>query len=242
MYFVYLDKVQLPIAPPKLTMSINGQNETLNLIDSTEINVLKKAGLTEITFDARFPAYEYHFASYQDGFQPISYYLDVLEKLKQDRKSFQFIVSRNMDRSLVISDDSNFSTNLTVSLEDYKIVEDAEDGFDCVVSITLRQYMKYGTKKVTFKKKKKTQTTSKKKVTVKKKRASKEKKETKYTVKSGDCLWNLAKKFYGDSTKWKKIYNENKKVIENTAKKYGRASSSNGWWIYPGTVLTIPAD
>lgn len=62
----------------------------------------------------------------------------------------------------------------------------------------------------------------------------------KYTVKKGDCLWNIAKKFYKDATKWKKIYNANKSIIESTARKYGKKSSSNGYWIYPGTCLQIP--
>ena len=31
-----------------------------------------------------------------------------------------------------------------------------------------------------------------------------------------------------------------KAAIEAAAKKYGRSSSSNGWWIYPGTVLKLP--
>lgn len=66
------------------------------------------------------------------------------------------------------------------------------------------------------------------------------KSSSKYTVKKGDCLWNIAKKFYKDPTKWKKIYNANKTVIENTAKKRGYKSSSNGKWIFPGTVLSIP--
>ena len=61
-----------------------------------------------------------------------------------------------------------------------------------------------------------------------------------YTVKKGDCLWHISRKFYGSGAKWKKIYNANKKVIEETAKKYGKKSSSNGHWIYPGTKLIIP--
>ena len=63
-----------------------------------------------------------------------------------------------------------------------------------------------------------------------------------YTVKKGDCLWNIAKAEYGDGSKYTVIYNANKKVIEDTANKYRNGKgSSNGHWIYPGTKLTIPS-
>lgn len=61
-----------------------------------------------------------------------------------------------------------------------------------------------------------------------------------YVIKSGDTLWAIATKFYGTGTKWSDIYNANKDIIEATAKKYGRKSSDNGHWIYPGVTLTIP--
>lgn len=62
----------------------------------------------------------------------------------------------------------------------------------------------------------------------------------KYTIKSGDTLWGIAKKFYKKGSKWKTIYKANKTIIEKAAKKHGRKSSSNGHWIYPGTVIKIP--
>lgn len=62
-----------------------------------------------------------------------------------------------------------------------------------------------------------------------------------YTIKSGDTLWSIAKAHYGDGTKWQTIYNANKEIIEKTAKQYGKSSSQNGHWIYPGVKLTIPA-
>lgn len=63
-----------------------------------------------------------------------------------------------------------------------------------------------------------------------------------YTVVSGDNLWKIARKFYGGSgADWQRIYDANKDLIESTARKYGKANSDMGWWIYPGTVLTIPA-
>lgn len=51
-----------------------------------------------------------------------------------------------------------------------------------------------------------------------------------YTVKKGDNLWNLAKKYYGDGSQWRKIYDANKDVI-----------GGNPNLIYPGQQYTIPA-
>ena len=61
-----------------------------------------------------------------------------------------------------------------------------------------------------------------------------------YTVVSGDTLWGIAKRFYGSGSKYHIIYDANASVIESTAKAHGKANSSNGHWIWPGTVLTIP--
>ena len=50
-----------------------------------------------------------------------------------------------------------------------------------------------------------------------------------YTVKSGDCLWNIAKKQLGNGADYTKIYNLNKDKIKNPN------------LIYPGQVLTLPS-
>lgn len=49
-----------------------------------------------------------------------------------------------------------------------------------------------------------------------------------YTVKRGDCLWNIAKKFYGKGSAYTKIYDANTNQIANPN------------LIYPGQVFVIP--
>lgn len=61
-----------------------------------------------------------------------------------------------------------------------------------------------------------------------------------HTVKSGNTLWAIAQKYLGSGAKYRTIYELNKTIIEETAKKHGKSSSNGGHWIYPGTVLQIP--
>ena len=68
----------------------------------------------------------------------------------------------------------------------------------------------------------------------------KEKKDT-YTVKNGDSLWGIARTELGDGGRFREIYTLNADTIEAEAKKRGRSSSSEGHWIYPGSVLRLPS-
>lgn len=53
--------------------------------------------------------------------------------------------------------------------------------------------------------------------------------ERSYTVVSGDCLYNIAKAQYGDSSRWKEIYEANKDKVKMP-----------GYVIYPGQTFVIP--
>ena len=148
--------------------------------------------------------------------------MSTFEKLMTERTPFQFIVSRVSPSGRLLYD-----TNMKVSLENYTVTEDATKGPDVTVSITLKQYIDYATKTVTVTK----PATTESKPTIKeeKKRETSSKPTTKsYTVKKGDCLWNIAKKYYGNGAQYTKIYNANKGKIQNPN------------LIYPGQVLTIP--
>jgi len=222
-YDFYLDSMLLPVAPSKLSISIDNKNKTMVLINEGEINVLKKAGLTDISFTALLPQTKYPFAVYKNGFQKADAFLDKLEQLKTSQKPFQFIVSRTYPNGKLL-----FDTNIKVSLEDYKIIEDSKNGFDVNVEIKLKQYRDYGTKTVNV-----TIKQDKPVATVQNTRPAESSPAPKvtaksYTVAKGDTLWAIAKKYYGDGSKYTKIFEANTGILKNPN------------LIYVGQVMTIP--
>ena len=142
-YDFYLKKCLLPVTPQKLEIKINNANDTVTLINEGEINILKTAALTDIEFECEIPQVKQPYAVYKSGFQGASYFLAYFEELKTSEQPFQFLVSRTMPNGKVL-----FSTNIKVSMEDYKITEDAKNGFDLKVKISLKQYREYSTKTV----------------------------------------------------------------------------------------------
>ena len=165
-YMFYLKKCLLPVTPEKVTTTINGNNKTVTLISEGEVNILKKAKLTDIEFTCLIPNVKYPFGIYKNGFQKASYFLTYFEDLKNSKQPFQFIITRAFPNGK-----SLYDTNMKVSLEDYKIEESADEGFDCKVTIKLKQWREYGTKtvKITIK----NPTLSKKTVTLKKGKTAK---------------------------------------------------------------------
>lgn len=233
---MYIEKVLFPVTPGKMTIKVNNQNKTITLIDEGEVNLIKTPGLSDISIDELLlPTIQsYPFATYRDdNFKDAKYYLDKLESWKKKKKPVTFALTRctpDVRKSL-------WNTGFDVTIEDYEIVEDADEyGMDVCVKLSMKQYRHWGAKKLVIKNSKKR---SSKKKTVTKKKARKTKETAKsYTVKKGDTLMNIAKKQLNDSSKWKSIYKLNKKTIDSAAKKRGKPG--NGHWIFPGTKLKLP--
>ena len=222
-YYFYLGNVLLPIPPSKLELKISNNNKTYDLINYSQINVLKNPGLSSLEFEVVLPNTKYPFAMYKNNFQNAKYYLGVLENLKVNRSAFQFIVVRKFPNGKDI-----FNTNIKVALEEDTITDTTEEGFDTKVKIKLKQYKEYSTKKVQVTIKQYRPPAVTRTVTTNNTAVAKPSGQN-YTVKRGECLWNIAKRFYGNGAKYTTIYNANRSKIRNPN------------LIYPGQVLWIPS-
>ena len=219
-YELYMGNILCPVTPSKIQMKIKNQNKTMNLANGEEVNILKSAGLTEISYDLLLPNVKYNFAVYKSGFVGAEYFLNEFEKMKVEKKVFVFKVLRTLPSGKALFNTGD-NDNMMVSLEDYTIKEDAKQGFDIVVSIKLKQFKHYGTKIV-----KVIDGTASVEQTRETTNAPSAKT---HKVVAGDTLWNIAKKYYGNGAKYTAIYEANKNIF-----------GGNPNLIYPGQVLTLP--
>lgn len=214
-YEVYIDDMLLPIPPQKIPIKYPGQNETATLINGEEINITRPPGLAEISIDVVIPQMDYPCASWDGSVEDAEEFISRLQDLKESGDTFEFIVIRD-----------SFDTNMDVTLEDYNVSDDVKEGLDLVVSLTMKEARHYGTKIMNF-------------VIVPEQpipaaaspepeRPAAQPQVKTYTVKSGDCLWNIAKKQLGDGNRWKEIHNLNLDKI------------SNPNLIHAGLVLVMP--
>ena len=212
-------KLRIPVLPTDpITLSMTGSYQEHDILNLGKVTVPNGKELKELSFSSFFPGEQLKDYDFIRGdWQKPSTYDNVLTYWLENGSDVTVLVtgtSINMNMRI-----SKYETQLTGAFGSMNYA---------LTFFTARDPI------ITSKK------SSDKKTTTTSGTARTSKTSKTYTVKSGDCLWNIAKKFYGNGSKWTTIYNANKSTIEARAKKAGKKSSNNGSLIYPGTVLTIP--
>lgn len=200
------NKFRLPVNPSDFFMSVTHKNTVVNVHSLGDINLIGKTGLTEGMFSSIFPAKEYNFSYNSDLKNPYDY-IALLENWRLAGEPIRLIIT-------------NTTVNMEVTIESLSYGEQDSTG-DVYYTIGLKEYKKITVKKANTIQSFSVQSTR----TVQSANANSGKN---YTVVSGDSLWKIAKKFYGNGAQYNKIYEANKNVIKNPNA------------IYPKQVLTIP--
>ena len=210
-------EIRFPILPEKIPYK-SGDTEfvTYDIMNRGEVAVPTGVGLARIGWEADFPGEgRQNDPAIRGTWKAPKYFHDILEDWKAKGTLLTVIVT-------------GYPFNFDVDISTYQADPSGPFG-DMPYSIELQEHRDIVIKT----EKAKTDNPDSKRPT---------KENATYTIKIGDSLWKIAEmpEHYGDGSKWKKIYDANKDIIEKTAKKYGKSSSNNGWWIYPGVTLSIP--
>lgn len=205
------EKIQLPVLPELFQVKNGSNDESVNVTGLGEIIIMQSRPALQFSFSSFFPATKFPGLQVDSITKPLTL-IEKINTWKASKKPIHFIATA-----------CNVDIYARVVSFDYH--EAGGDPGTYQYTITLKEYREITVRQV--------------KVDIPKATATVQKSEPRvdntvtpqtYTVKSGDCLWNIAKKLLGSGSKYTQIYNANKGVI-----------GGNPNLIYPGQVLTIPA-
>lgn len=199
----FAEKLQLPVPPAEFSMTTGNFNETINITDLGDINQIGGEALAEVEISSFFPVRPapYTTPSVPDPYKAV----EQIEKWRKSKKPIRLIITGT-------------SVNLACAIESFTWGERGGSR-DVDYSLKLKEYRFIQVKQVG-----QAQQSAP---------AASERPDTKepaqnYSVKSGDSLYMIAKRQYGDGNRWKEIYEKNKSVI-----------GSNPNLIKPGQVLQL---
>lgn len=204
------EKIQLPVLPESFQIKDGSSNDSLDITGLGEIIIMQSRPALQFSFSSFFPAATFPGVQVESLTKPLTL-VEKIREWKASKKPVHLIATA-------------CGVDLYASIENFDCSEEGGDPGTYQYSISLKEYREITVRQVKV-------NIPKAKATVKKTkpRVDNTVKPRTYTVKSGDCLWNIAKKYYGNGAQYTKIYNANRGVI-----------GGNPNLIYPGQVLTIP--
>lgn len=205
------EKVRLPVLPESFKLSTGSKDQSVDIAGLGEILIAQDRPAMEYSFSSFLPSAAFPGMAFSHIYEPKGI-RDKLIRWKNSKKPVHLIVT-------------GVGVDCYCRITKFEATEQGGDVGTVHYSISLKEYREPKVRQV-----KVNTTTGTASVSKDSARTDNTTTPQTYTVKKGDCLWNIAKKFYGNGAKYTVIYNANKSVI-----------GGNPNLIYAGQVLTIPA-
>lgn len=190
------DTFYFPVNPFGITVNGTKKYDTADIVDLGEFDISDKGKkIKELNFETILPKEYDTYCRYINIPAP-SEAVKKLEKWMEQQEPLRLIIT-------------DFDFNDLVIMSSLNQEEKAGETGDRYISLNFRIWR--GIKIETISTKATTITV--KTVPLKNNRPTTKAVPKIHVVKYGDCLWNLAKKYYGNGAKWTEIYNKNKAVI-----------------------------
>lgn len=207
-YNAEAEKLRIPILPEKFTISIGSNNSSVDVVGLGEVVIKQARPAFQFSFDSFFPKSPFPGVSVESLTDPLQC-VAVLKKWQEGDKPVHLILT-------------DVGIDVYCTIESFTYYEQGGAVGTIYYSITFKEYREVTVRQVKIE-------SAQAKVENTATRVDNTIQPKTYTVKQGDCLWNIAKQIYGSGSKYTLIYNANKGVIGGDPN-----------LIYPGQVLTIP--
>lgn len=184
---IYIGELRLPVTPAGIDSERGNRNDTIDLLNGEQYNIIKKPGLKEWEFDILLPHEKIPAATYFIEPQKV---IDKLEEYRDEEEKIKFVVIRHTEglQSSAIN---------TATVEEVGESENTENGRDIKVHVRIKEYNPLKTEKLTVKENEGGTLEAKSETITE----STEKKEKSYTIKEGDTAAIVAQKIYKDTSK-----------------------------------------
>lgn len=189
------EKLRLPVPPPSFQLSTGNSNTTVSTLNIGEVNLKGKSSLSTISIASFFPAADATYCQYHNFPAPYNC-VELIEKWKRNNSTIRLIITK-----------SNINMNATIEKFDYGVADRTQD---VTFQLELKEYKFLdGSNTNNYYNPISTKYSAASKSSYKRPSGKPIKKPTAYIIKSGDTLSSIAKKIFGDSSKWKTIAAKN---------------------------------